>query len=113
MIQVPRKYRDYPKLHIDCKRCGCCCIAAPCGLASIDDYGFCAELVVHENLKTSCGLVAKGQVPIFIEEKAGCFIRKSPTLFRIHVEHYHIRQRKQSILERSKEKHEKVSSFLA
>jgi hypothetical protein len=100
MQQVPRKCRSFHELHIPCKRCGCCCVTVPCGLAPEDDYGVCSELIVHENLKTSCGLVDKGQIPDFIAEGEGCHLRKNPHFFRLLIQDGYIKQKKKRILER-------------
>lgn len=58
--------------HIECIRCGVCCIQAPaCMEGSTDETenGLCSYLTIHENGFTSC----KNYAPVM---NTGCMLRR-------------------------------------
>ena len=81
-----------------CTRCGLCCIVVCCGLGEEADDGICKELVVHEDLTTSCRIA---ETLPFIG--GGCSPRITKGVYEIHMKFYNITATKKHILENRKE----------
>lgn len=71
--------------HIDCIRCGICCVSGSCSKGKPDENGVCLHLS-YDGEKASCKLFEEGKVSkeeIGING-TGCVLRKNNSIFEYY-----------------------------
>jgi len=80
-----------------CKRCGMCCIAAPCGASDVENEdGDCPYLFIENDLTTTC----KNELAKEAFLGSGCLFQdpKILEMYKLHKDMYCVVERKKLML---------------
>lgn len=80
-----------------CTRCGMCCLLGSCGIGEENGFGICEELVIHDDLTTSCRIIDKTSF-----KGTGCALKQMSCIAKLYTETYDIDEMKREILKLKK-----------